>query len=82
MAEGGEFGSSVQVAMDVLEYESTGLTPGETYTFKVSARDENGNESEGMLTTVTLPETGPGMIAMIGLSLAGAGVATRRKKRT
>ena len=62
------------------EYEEGGLTPGATYTFKVTATDESGNESEGETVTVTLPETGPGMIALFGLSLLGAGVATRRRK--
>ncbi len=64
---------------DKAELEIDGLLPGETYTFKVSAVDENGNESEGLMTTVTLPESGPGMMAMAGLSLLGAGFVARRK---
>jgi hypothetical protein len=75
-----DFGEAVMLAMDVLEYEMDGLTPGETYNFKVTAVDENGNESEGVMSTVTLPETGPGMIAFAGISLLGAGVVTRRRK--
>lgn len=80
--EGGSaFGSAVTVARELTSYDANGLTPGGTYTFKVTAVDENGNESEGVLTTVTLPETGPGMIAMGALSFFGAGVVTRRKRR-
>jgi len=65
---------------DVAEVEIDGLTPGETYTFKVSAVDENGNISDGMMTTVTLPESGPGVMAMGALSLLGAGFVARRKR--
>lgn len=79
--DGTSFGEAVSIAMELTEYEAAGLTPGETYTFKVTAVDENGNESEGVLTTVTLPETGPEIFLLGGLSLLGAGVATRRKKR-
>ncbi len=77
---GTNFGDALTLASSLTEYNVTGLTPGETYTFKVSAIDVNGNESEGVLATVTLPETGPGLVALVGLSLAGAGVATRRRK--
>lgn len=79
--DGTSFGDAVVLAMELTEYEAAGLTPGETYTFKVTAMDENGNESEGIMTTVTLPETGPGLLVMGGLSMLGAGVATRRRKR-
>ena len=65
---------------DAPRYEIDGLTPGETYTFKVTAVDENGNESDGELTTITLPESGPGMLAMGAFSLLGAGFVARRKK--
>ncbi len=79
--DGTSFGDAVEVAMELTEYEADGLTPGETYTFKVTAMDENGNESDGEMTTVTLPETGPGLLVLGGLSMLGAGVATRRRKR-
>lgn len=74
------FGDSLSLSKDAVQYEVDGLTAGETYTFKVTAMDENGNESIGEMTTVTLPEAGPGMIGIGLLSLLGAGVASRRRK--
>jgi len=69
-----EMGDQPQLSVD-------GLTPGQTYTFKVSAVDANGNKSDGVMTTVTLPESGPGMMAMGMFSLLGAGVVSRRRKQ-
>lgn len=78
--DGATYGAAVTIAETMTQYEASGLTPGETYTFKVTAMDESGNESEGELVTVTLPETGPAMLALFGLSALGAGVVTRRKR--
>ncbi|MEK7145771.1 MAG: fibronectin type III domain-containing protein, partial [Patescibacteria group bacterium] len=75
------YSAALEVAESLTSFNYDGLTPGATYTFKVTAMDENGNESEGVLTTVTLPETGPGMVALAGLSLLGAGVARRKFKK-
>lgn len=84
MDGGLSFGEAVEYLASDFEAEASleidGLTPGETYTFKVTAVDENGNESEGVMTTVTLPESGPGMMAMGALSLLGAGFVARRKR--
>ncbi|MFA5793334.1 MAG: fibronectin type III domain-containing protein [Candidatus Gracilibacteria bacterium] len=80
-ADGGStFGDSVAVAMDVLSYEASDLTPGSTYTFKVTAVDENGNESDGVMTTITLPESGPELLLLGLMALAGAGVVGKRRK--
>ncbi|MBU0981693.1 fibronectin type III domain-containing protein, partial [Patescibacteria group bacterium] len=79
-SDGVTFGDAVMVAADLTSYTASALTPGETYTFKVTAKDANGNESAGRLVTVTLPETGPELLLLGGLSLLGAGFARRRKK--
>ncbi|MEK9159791.1 MAG: fibronectin type III domain-containing protein [Patescibacteria group bacterium] len=81
MDGGMTFEDAIKVARSASEYEVEDLTAGETYTFKVTAVDENGNESEGVLTTVALPKTGPGLLLMGALSLLGAGAASRRKKQ-
>ena len=77
---GGSFDAPMTLAKELTSTSVEGLTPGESYTFKVTAVDENGNESIGVMTTIVLPETGPGMIALGGLSLLGAGAMTRRRK--
>ncbi|MFA6023911.1 MAG: fibronectin type III domain-containing protein [Candidatus Gracilibacteria bacterium] len=81
MDNGMSFGDALELASSAVEYEVDDLTPGKTYTFKVTAVDENGNESEGMLTTVTLPESGPGLLVLGALSLLGAGALSRRKNK-
>ncbi|MBT4384975.1 LPXTG cell wall anchor domain-containing protein [Candidatus Peregrinibacteria bacterium] len=75
------FGNPTALGNSATGYTADGLTPGSTYTFKVTAVDMVGNESQGLMTTVTLPETGPGMIAMGMFSLMGAGAVTRRKRK-
>lgn len=79
MDGGLSFEEILELAADAVSTEIDGLTPGETYTFKVTAVDENGNESEGVMTTVTLPESGPELFVLGGLSLLGA--LLRRRKR-
>jgi hypothetical protein len=77
--DGGKtFGSAIELAAAAVSYNKTGLTPGATYTFRVSAVDSNGNESQGIMTTVTLPEAGPEMLILGLIALGGA--AFRRKK--
>lgn len=80
MDGGMSFEDAINMVLSAESYTVSDLTPGETYTFKVTAVDENGNESEGMLTTVTLPESGPGLLVLGLLSVLGAGAANRRKK--
>lgn len=74
------FGAAVEVASNLTSYDVKDLTAGSTYTFKVSAVDANGNKSEGELTTVTLPESGPELLVLVPMSLAGAAWLKRRKK--
>jgi len=80
-ADGGiSFGDAVTIASDLTGYDVDGLTPGATYTFKVTAVDANGNESSGTLTTVTLPESGPELLILVPLALGAAGLLRRRKR--
>jgi fibronectin type 3 domain-containing protein len=80
MDGGVSYDDAVEIDGDETEYEAMDLTAGETYTFKVTAVDASGNESEGVLTTVTLPESGPELLLLVPFALAGAGFVTRRKK--
>lgn len=79
--DGKTFDKGSEVDKDTTEFLLKSLTPGETYTVKVTAMDESENESEGVTTTFTLPETGPALFGLMGLSLAGAGALRRRKSK-
>ncbi len=62
-----------------LGVDATGLAEAEFYKFKVTAKDETGNESVGK--TVELPGTGPGGLVLLALgSLAGARLSSRKRK--
>ncbi len=78
---GKSFGKGVKVDKADKKTTVADLKAGESYTFKVTAVDENGNESEGVLTTIELPEAGPEIFLLGLMSLAGAGVAQRRRRR-
>ena len=66
----------------VSEIEINGLAAGMSYWFKITSTDAVGNESEGVTVKVTLPETGPGLALMFGISALGTAAARRRKKRS
>jgi hypothetical protein len=78
---GKSFGKGVKVDKADKKTTVSDLKAGDSYTFKVTAVDENGNESEGVLTTIELPEAGPEIFLLGLMSLAGAGVAQRRRRR-
>lgn len=62
------------------EYELEDLVEGITYFFKLTSKDSAGNESEGVVIEVALPETGPGLALMLGLSAIGTAFASRKKR--
>lgn len=65
---------------DASSYTFEGGVEGKTYLFKVTTVDEHGNESEGVVTTVTLPMTGVGLGLLGGASLLGGRWAARRRR--
>ncbi len=73
------YADPITLAKNLTAYTVDGLTPGATYTFKVTAVDGNGNESKGVTSTVTLPEAGPEMWGFLALSMMGGLALTRRK---
>ncbi len=64
----------------VSELELNDLVAGVTYWFKITSKDAAGNESEGVVIEVTLPETGPGLALMFGISALGTAAVRRRKR--
>lgn len=83
MSENGglSFGAAMTVAASVSSYTIDDLNPGDTYTFKVTAVDANGNESEGILTTITLPESGPEILVLVPMSLAAAAIIKKKRRQ-
>lgn len=70
--------TSIEAGVD--EYQVKDLDPGE-YWFKITQKDEAGNESKGVVTKVVLAETGPEMIGLLAMSLFLGRVVTRRKRK-
>jgi hypothetical protein len=70
---GANFLGPVTVAATILSATLTDVPPG-TLTVKVTAKDRSGNESKGVVKTILLPDTGPGLAFI--LSLLGAGLGT------
>lgn len=77
---GNTYDSGTSLGADREEVEVTGLTPGEEYYFKLTTMDTEGNESDGMVTSITLPETGMGLGLLVGASMGLAAFRNRRKK--
>ncbi len=69
-----------QDAQAALKEIINGLEAQTTYSFKVTAVDASGNESQGVITSLTLPETGPGLAALAFGSLFGARSFVKRRK--
>ena len=75
-----DFGVAVRVGKDSTSYQRV-LEGGERYTFKVSTVDTNGNESDGSLTSIILPETGPAaLLGLMAMFSAGVAHVVRRRK--
>jgi hypothetical protein len=78
---GGSYSTAIQMEKDKTSYQTV-LPGGERYTFKISSVDNNGNESAGAITSIILPETGPGLLlGLTGLLSLGATRAMRRKSK-
>lgn len=69
------------LAADRDEIELSGLTPGLEYYFKLTTRDTDGNESDGIITHIRLPETGLGLGLLVGASMGLAALRRKKKKQ-
>ncbi|MBD3156789.1 hypothetical protein GF369_03090 [Candidatus Peregrinibacteria bacterium] len=77
---GNNYDAGTPLGVDREEVEVTGLTPGTEYYFKVTTKDVEGNESDGMITHIMLPETGMGVGLLIGASMGLAAFRNKKKK--
>lgn len=62
------------------QYEVKDLTPGE-YWFKITQKDAAGNESAGIVSKITLSETGPEMLGLVALSIGLGRVFGKKRKK-
>ncbi|MBI4994588.1 fibronectin type III domain-containing protein [Candidatus Peregrinibacteria bacterium] len=74
------FGTGTSLGSTTTAVQVEDLKGGRWYTFKITAKDNSGNESKGALKSVWLPETGPGVIAA-ALSALAMGFYSRKKKK-
>ncbi len=72
-------GDGESLGMRATSHTVTGLEAGQTYTFKLTTMDESGNESEGVFTTITLPETGAGIGVVLLATALGTGYFRRKR---
>ncbi|MBA4336539.1 hypothetical protein C0416_02070 [bacterium] len=77
---GTSYDAGTSLGADREEVEVTGLTPGMEYYFKLTTKDIEGNESDGMITHIRLPETGMGLGLLIGASMGLAALKNKKKK--
>ncbi len=77
---GESYSKTTSVAPDVNKYEVKDLTAGD-YWFKITQKDQAGNESQGVVKKITLSETGPEMLGLVFVSIAlGRMFGKKRKK--
>ena len=77
---GASFERQAMLGANATSYDFSGGVEGENYVFKVTTVDENGNESEGLMTTATLPVTGAGVGLLALASLLGGSRLARRRR--
>lgn len=78
--DGKTYGEGVILKKEDSVFDVLDLVPGVKYFFKLTAKDMAGNESQGAVTTFTLPATGP-EIALLLVGSLGIGKVLKRKKK-
>ncbi len=77
--KGKNYDDEATLEADKTEYQADELDPGE-YWFKITQKDKSGNESQGVISKIVLPETGPAIAGLLAFSLFAGKIAVRRKK--
>jgi hypothetical protein len=77
---GATYGEGKVLGKDALTYDFGNLTEDMVYYFKLTTRNAAGQESEGLVTYLTLPKTGP-ELALLFLTSAGGGYFFTKKKK-
>lgn len=77
--DGKDFGAGIDVSPTANSFDVTNIVPGVKYFFKLVAMDALGNTSAGVMTTFTLPQTGP-ELGLLLFGSFGLGKLLKRKK--
>jgi len=78
---GATYGQGVVLGKDSKNYNFTDLKSDVLYYFKLTTKDPAGNESAGLITTLSLPKTGPELAFLLLFSTGAGAVFTRKKKK-
>lgn len=78
---GATYGEGVVLGTNSKSYNFKDLQSDMVYYFKLTTKDAAGNESEGLVTYLTLPKTGPALLLLLFGSAGAGAVITRKKKK-
>ncbi len=78
--DGKTFGAGINVGPTSSNFDVTNIVPGMKYFFKLVAMDAAGNTSAGVMTSFTLPKTGPELGFLLLGSFGVGGLLKGRKK--
>lgn len=81
MDRGSTYDTGTALGADSAKHELPDMEGGKEYTFKITTKDDNGNESVGVVKSIRLPQTGVGLGLMLLGSAGLAGRLLRRKKQ-
>lgn len=79
--KGQAYGTAKSLGPQVSSINLEKLKRGQEYTWKVTVKDNAGNESTGTTVTLFLPKTGPGLALIFAISLAAGYTARKRRKK-
>ncbi len=77
---GNTYDAGKSLGAEATSTEAKNLEGGKEYTFKITTKDDAGNESTGAVKSIRLPQTGLGVGLLLLGSAAAAGRLLRRKK--
>jgi len=81
MDRGDTYDTGTSLGADAVDYELPNMEGGKEYTFKITTKDDNGNESVGVVKSIRLPQTGIGLGLLLLGSVGVAGRLLRRKRK-
>ena len=81
MDRGATYDSGKSLGATATHAEVPNLVGGREYTFKITTKDESGNESVGTVKSIRLPQTGVGLGLLLLGSMAAAHRVLRRKNK-